>query len=124
MDKAWTRQVKQAFGTPGGQGKGQIRPHHFVGAGRARGGAGNFRKNIVSHIALLGGANFWSPGVLRFAVPAMGISFLEMYFWMIFGYALPFLPWRLAFWRRFWFLTGFACYFLSSRATGESVSEV
>ena len=72
--------------------------HTAVGAGRASGAVAlelvTFAKTSSSHIALLGG--FWSPGVLRFAVPAMGISFLKMYFWMIFGYALPSLPWGLA----------------------------
>ena len=48
-----------------------------------------------------------------------------MDFGRIFGYVLPSLPWGLAFWMRFGFLTGFSylfCY--TSRATGESGLEV
>ena len=59
----------------------------LCGAGRAgciR--AGNFRKNIVLIYS-----------------PAIGISFLETYFWTMFGCVLASLPWGLAFWRRFCF---------------------
>ena len=55
----------------------------------------------------------------------MGINFLEMYFRIIHDYTLLSPLWSFAFWRRFWFLIGFAnlfCY--ASRATGESVLEV
>ena len=64
-----------------------IRPRRSVGAGRAMGGcstacstlANMLAKTSSFHIALLGGY-FWSPGVLRFAVLAMGISFWRTYF--------------------------------------------
>ena len=51
--------------------------------------------------------------------------FLETYFWVFFGYALPSLPRGLAFWRRCLFLIGFSYFFsYASRAIGESVLEV
>ena len=70
----------------------KIRPHRSVGAGRARGAFAfelvTFAKTLSSHIAVLGG-HFWSPRVLRFAVPAIRISFGDVFlddFWLCFAF--------------------------------------
>ena len=63
----------------------------------------HFPQNHRAHIALLGGALYFSRARPRFAAPAMGISFLATCIWMIFGCVLASLPWGLAFWRRFCF---------------------
>ena len=82
----------------------EIRPHRSVGAGRAGEALAfelvTFAKTSASHIALLGGLYFASCAK-GWGCRASGESVFKVGVGRIFGYALPLLPFKLAFWRSF-----------------------
>ena len=97
----------------------QFRPHRFAVQGVLVAllyWSWQFPRKHRTHIALLGGRLFFfTRPRLGFAVPAMGINFLETYIWMIFGCVLASLPWGLAFLRTFVFGMVFAINLVTPR---------
>ena len=99
-------------------------PHRSVGAGRARGAACSTacysRKNLLAQNIVMScgsarGGLYFACRERGWGCRATGESVLKVDFGWIFGFVLPALPCRLAFWRRFWFLIVFCIYSVAPR---------